>query len=90
MVAQLVALEELREQTRRRIGADIEAFRPDLVLAHSLGSLILPFHLPPLVPDHRVVPDVVVPGAVQEPAVADALAVLAPGQGKVHHVTQKR
>src|SRR6187455_62698 len=40
MVAQWVALEDLRAATRKRIGRDIAATRPDLILAHSLGSLI--------------------------------------------------
>lgn len=41
MVAQWVALEDLREELRRTIGQEILRFQPDVILAHSLGSLIL-------------------------------------------------
>jgi hypothetical protein len=41
MVAQWVALGDLRAAARERIGRDIATTRPDLILAHSLGSLIV-------------------------------------------------
>jgi hypothetical protein len=41
MIAQWVALEDLRAKSRARIGGDIEAFQPGVIVAHSLGSLIL-------------------------------------------------
>jgi NADPH-dependent curcumin reductase CurA len=41
MVAQWVALEDLRGKSRARIGKDIESFAPDVIAAHSLGSLLL-------------------------------------------------
>ncbi len=40
MVAQWVALEDLREQLRKHLAGRIRQFAPDVVLAHSLGSLI--------------------------------------------------
>lgn len=41
MVAQWVAHETLRADTRDRVARDIREVKPDLILAHSLGSLIL-------------------------------------------------
>jgi hypothetical protein len=41
MVAQWVALEDLRAQLRAALAREITAFQPDVILAHSLGSLIL-------------------------------------------------
>lgn len=41
MVAQWVAHEDLRQSSRTRIAKDIQEFKPDVILAHSLGSLIL-------------------------------------------------
>ena len=40
MVAQWSADEKLRAATRERIRQDVEHFKPDVVLAHSLGSLL--------------------------------------------------
>ncbi len=40
MVAQWVALEDLRSQLRARLEAAVRQHQPDVVLAHSLGSLI--------------------------------------------------
>ncbi|NNU43350.1 caspase family protein [Ramlibacter sp. B156] len=40
MIAQWVALEELRALLRDRLSFVIQQFQPDIVLAHSLGSLI--------------------------------------------------
>jgi alpha-beta hydrolase superfamily lysophospholipase len=40
MVAQWVADERLRAGTRQAEKDDLEAFEPELILAHSLGSLI--------------------------------------------------
>ena len=40
MVAQWVALDRLRTQLRSRLAAKIRAFQPDVIAAHSLGSLI--------------------------------------------------
>ena len=40
MIAQWVALEDLRTQLRARLAAAIQQHQPDIVLAHSLGSLI--------------------------------------------------
>ena len=40
MVAQWVAIEELRAQLRSHLAAKIRSFRPDAIAAHSLGSLI--------------------------------------------------
>lgn len=40
MVAQWVALDRLRTQLRSRLAERIRAFQPDVIAAHSLGSLI--------------------------------------------------
>ncbi|MBL8385752.1 MAG: hypothetical protein JNM90_21895, partial [Burkholderiales bacterium] len=40
MVAQWVALEDLRDQLRARLAREMRRLAPDAVLAHSLGSLI--------------------------------------------------
>ncbi len=40
MVAQWTALHDLRAQLRANLAAEIKAFAPDVILAHSLGSLI--------------------------------------------------
>ena len=40
MVAQWVAIEELRAQLRSLLAAKIRSFQPDVIAAHSLGSLI--------------------------------------------------
>lgn len=40
MVAQWAADDTLRAQARARLTADLERFQPDVILAHSLGSLI--------------------------------------------------
>jgi hypothetical protein len=40
MVAQWVALDRLRAQLRTQLAARIRAFQPDVIAAHSLGSLI--------------------------------------------------
>ena len=40
MIAQWVALEDLRNQLRIRLAKEIGELQPDVVLAHSLGSLI--------------------------------------------------
>jgi len=40
MVAQWVALDDLRARLRACLAAEIETFAPDVILAHSLGSLI--------------------------------------------------
>jgi len=41
MVAQWVALEDLRNQLRRRLAASVRDCQPDVIAAHSLGTLIL-------------------------------------------------
>ncbi len=40
MVAQFVALDDLRVDVRNKLATEIAAFAPDVILAHSLGSLI--------------------------------------------------
>jgi len=40
MVAQWAENEDLREDTRQRLGSAVKAFEPDVIVAHSLGSLI--------------------------------------------------
>jgi hypothetical protein len=40
MIAQWVALEDLRAQLRQRLAAAIQQAQPDVILAHSLGSLL--------------------------------------------------
>jgi hypothetical protein len=40
MVVQWVDDDTLRRQTRKRLETDVDAFEPDVVLAHSLGSLV--------------------------------------------------
>ena len=40
MVAQWVALDDLRTQLRANLAAEISAFAPDVIIAHSLGSLV--------------------------------------------------
>jgi hypothetical protein len=70
------------------LGAETEAPRELLVLRLPV-ALHLPFHLPPVVPDERVALDVVGSLAVKQLAVADAFALLAPGQGEIHDVPQK-
>lgn len=40
MIAQWVALEDLREQLRARLAQAVQQLQPDVILAHSLGSLI--------------------------------------------------
>ena len=40
MVAQFVALPELRVALRNKLAADIAAFNPDVIVAHSLGGMI--------------------------------------------------
>ncbi|NML45377.1 caspase family protein [Ramlibacter sp. G-1-2-2] len=40
MVAQWVALDDLREQLRKHLAAAIQQQQPDVILAHSLGSLL--------------------------------------------------
>ncbi len=40
MVAQWTADEKLRADTRERIKQDVLSFKPDVILAHSLGSLV--------------------------------------------------
>jgi hypothetical protein len=40
MIAQWVALEDLRAQLRDRLATAIQQYQPDIILAHSLGSLI--------------------------------------------------
>ena len=41
MVAQWAALEDLRAELRASLALEISAFQPDVILAHSLGSLIV-------------------------------------------------
>ena len=40
MVAQFVALPELRAQLRSKLAAEIAEFKPDVIVAHSLGGLV--------------------------------------------------
>lgn len=40
MVAQFVALDSLRAELRRKLAAEIAAFKPDVIVAHSLGGMI--------------------------------------------------